>query len=173
MSALSVMPSGMAEAGPAQFLTFMLGSDMFAIGILAIKEIIEYEGVTAVPQMPACISGVINLRGMAVPVMDLARRLERVPSPVGKRTCIIVVEVDTDTGPFVIGIQVDAVNAVLDIGAADIEPAPAFGAQVRAELLQGIGKVQGRFVLLLNVQHVVSASEIGAMAALAPAAVPA
>ncbi|MBA5685620.1 chemotaxis protein CheW [Rugamonas apoptosis] len=169
MSALSVMSTAPADAGPAQFLTFMLGSDMFAIGILAIKEIIEYEGVTSVPQMPACISGVINLRGTAVPVMDLARRLDRVPSPIGKRTCIIVVEVDTDDGPFVIGILVDAVNAVLDINAADIEPAPAFGAQVRADLLQGIGKVQGRFVLLLNVQHVVSASDIGAMAALAPA----
>jgi purine-binding chemotaxis protein CheW len=170
MSALSVMPAAPVDAGPAQFLTFLLGSDMFAIGILAIKEIIEYEGVTAVPQMPACIGGVINLRGTAVPVMDLARRLGRTPSPVGKRTCIIVVEVATAGGPFVIGILVDAVNAVLDIGAADIEPAPAFGAQVRAELLQGIGKVQGRFVLLLNVQHVVSASEIGAMAGLEAAA---
>jgi purine-binding chemotaxis protein CheW len=115
--------------------------------------------------MPACISGVINLRGTAVPVLDLARRLERAPSPIGKRTCIIVVEVDSDDGPFVIGILVDAVNAVLDIPAADVEPAPSFGAQVRAELLQGIGKVNGRFVLLLNVQHVVSASEIAALSA--------
>jgi purine-binding chemotaxis protein CheW len=100
-----------------------------------------------------------------VPVLDLARRLERAPSPIGKRTCIIVVEVDSDDGAFVIGILVDAVNAVLDIPAADVEPAPSFGAQVRAELLQGIGKVNGRFVLLLNVQHVVSASEIAALSA--------
>jgi purine-binding chemotaxis protein CheW len=152
-----------ANAGPAQYLSFMLGQDMFAIGILAVREILEYAGVTPVPQMPPCISGVINLRGTAVPVLDLARRLERASSEVGKRTCIIVVEVDSDDGPFVIGILVDAVNAVLDIPATEIEPAPSFGAQVRAELLQGIGKVNGRFVLLLNVQHVVSASEIAAL----------
>ena len=152
-----------ASAGPAQYLSFMLGQDMFAIGILAVREILEYAGVTPVPQMPPCISGVINLRGTAVPVLDLARRLERPSSEVGKRTCIIVVEVEGDDGPFVIGILVDAVNAVLDIPAADIEPAPSFGAQVRAELLQGIGKVQGRFVLLLNVRHVVSEQEIAAL----------
>jgi purine-binding chemotaxis protein CheW len=151
------------DAGPAQYLSFMLGQDMFAIGILAVREILEYAGVTPVPQMPPCISGVINLRGTAVPVLDLARRLERPSSAVSKRTCIIVVEVDSDDGPFVIGILVDAVNAVLDIPATEIEPAPSFGAQVRAELLQGIGKVNGRFVLLLNVQHVVSASEIAAL----------
>ncbi|CAN7231034.1 MULTISPECIES: chemotaxis protein CheW [Duganella] len=165
MNTLSVAEPRQLAAGPAQYLSFMLGPDMFAIGILAVREILEYAGVTPVPQMPACISGVINLRGTAVPVLDLARRLERAPSPIGKRTCIIVVEVDSDDGPFVIGILVDAVNAVLDIPAADVEPAPSFGAQVRAELLQGIGKVNGRFVLLLNVQHVVSASEIAALSA--------
>ncbi|MCU6498081.1 chemotaxis protein CheW [Rugamonas sp. A1-17] len=155
----------LAGATPAQFLSFMLGQEMFAIGILAVREILEYAGVTPVPQMPACISGVINLRGTAVPVLDLARRLERAPSPIGKRTCIIVVEVDSgEDGAFVIGILVDAVNAVLDIPPAEIEPAPSFGAQVRAEMLQGIGKVNGRFVLLLNVQHVVAASELAALA---------
>jgi len=154
-----------AAEAPAQFLSFMLGQDMFAIGILAVREILEYAGVTPVPQMPPSISGVINLRGTAVPVMDLALRLERQPSPIGKRTCIIVVEVDGGDGPFVIGILVDAVNAVLDIPAAEIEPAPSFGAQVRADLLQGIGKVNGRFVLLLNVRHVVAEHEIAGLVA--------
>ena len=154
-----------ASMPPAQFLSFMLGQDMFAIGILAIREILEYHGVTPVPGLPACILGVINLRGTAVPVLDLARRLEREPSPLSKRTCIIVVEVYSDEGAFVIGIMVDAVNAVLDIPAGDIEPAPRFGAGVRAELLLGIGKVHERFVLLLNVQHVVSESEIAALSA--------
>src|SRR5471032_3156531 len=128
MNALTVTePRQLAAASPAQFLSFMLGQDMFAIGILAVLEILEYAGVTPVPQMPACISGVINLRGTAVPVLDLARRLERAPSVVSKRTCIIVVEVESDDGPFVIGILVDAVNAVLDIPATEIEPAPSFG----------------------------------------------
>nr|WP_315254117.1 chemotaxis protein CheW [uncultured Duganella sp.] len=143
------------NGAPAQFLSFMLGRDMFVMGILAVREILEYAGVTPVPQMPPAVCGVINLRGAAVPVLDLARRLEREPSPISKRTCIIVVEVEGEDGPFVIGILVDAVNAVLDIPASEIEPAPRFGA-VSADLLHGIGKVNGRFVLLLNVQHVVS-----------------
>ena len=160
------MMSNVQGAEP-QFLSFMLGQDMFAIGILAVREILEYAGVTPVPQMPACISGVINLRGTAVPVLDLACRLEREPVAVSKRTCIIVVEVDGDNGAFVIGILVDAVNAVLDIPPSEVEPAPSLGAQVRAEMLQGIGKVNGRFVLLLDVRRVAS---VGDLAAIAPAA---
>ncbi|MEO5935242.1 MAG: chemotaxis protein CheW [Duganella sp.] len=155
------------EGSEPQFLSFMLGQDMFAIGILAVREILEYAGVTPVPQMPPCISGVINLRGTAVPVLDLACRLEREPVPVSKRTCIIVVEVDGERGAFVIGILVDAVNAVLDIPSSEVEPAPSLGAQVRAEMLQGIGKVNGRFVLLLDVRQVAS---VGDLAAIAPAA---
>ena len=155
------------QGAEPQFLSFMLGQDMFAMGILAVREILEYAGVTPVPQMPPCISGVINLRGTAVPVLDLACRLEREPVPVSKRTCIIVVEVDGDAGAFVIGILVDAVNAVLDIPPSEVEPAPSLGAQVRAEMLQGIGKVNGRFVLLLDVRRVAS---VGDLAAIAPAA---
>jgi purine-binding chemotaxis protein CheW len=157
-------PAAADASASAQFLSFMLGQDMFAIGILAVREILEYAGVTPVPGLPSCISGVINLRGTAVPVLDLARRLERAPSPVGKRTCIIVVEVPNDDGAFVIGILVDAVNAVMDIPASEIEAPPRFGGKVRAELLHGIGKAHGRFVLLLNVRHVVSESEIAALA---------
>ncbi|USX21291.1 chemotaxis protein CheW [Oxalobacteraceae bacterium OTU3REALA1] len=155
------------QGAEPQFLSFMLGQDMFAMGILAVREILEYAGVTPVPQMPPCISGVINLRGTAVPVLDLACRLEREPVAVSKRTCIIVVEVDGDNGAFVIGILVDAVNAVLDIPPSEVEPAPSLGAQVRAEMLQGIGKVNGRFVLLLDVRRVAS---VGDLAAIAPAA---
>ena len=151
-------------AGSTQYLSFMLGQEMFAIGILAVREILEFAGVTPVPQMPACISGVINLRGTAVPVLDLARRLERGPGAISKRTCIIVVEIASADGPFVIGILGDAVNAVLDIAASEIEAPPTFGAQLRAEMLQGIGKVQGRFVLLLNVQHVVSGNDLALLA---------
>lgn len=158
------------QGSEPQYLSFMLGQDMFAMGILAVREILEYAGVTPVPQMPPCISGVINLRGTAVPVLDLACRLEREPVAISKRTCIIVVEVDgdgADGGAFVIGILVDAVNAVLDIPPSEVEPAPSLGAQVRAEMLQGIGKVNGRFVLLLDVRRVAS---VGNLAGIAPAA---
>jgi purine-binding chemotaxis protein CheW len=166
MSTLTVVDTPpAAQPVSSQYLSFMLGQDMFAIGILAVREILEYAGVTPVPQMPPAICGVINLRGTAVPVLELARRLEREPSAISKRTCIIVVEVAGEDRPFVIGILVDAVNAVLDIPAEDIEPAPRFGA-VKADLLHGIGKVNGRFILLLNVQHVVSTLHLQEFAAL-------
>jgi purine-binding chemotaxis protein CheW len=87
-----------AQPVSSQYLSFMLGQDMFAMGILAVREILEYAGVTPVPQMPPSICGVINLRGTAVPVLDLARRLEREPSAISKRTCIIVVEVEARKG---------------------------------------------------------------------------
>lgn len=168
MSTLTVVDTPPA-APPvsSQYLSFMLGQDMFAMGILSVREILEYAGVTPVPQMPPSICGVINLRGTAVPVLELARRLERAPSAISKRTCIIVVEVATAEGPFVIGILVDAVNAVLDIAGADIEPAPRFGA-VQADLLHGIGKVNGRFILLLNVQHLVSTLHLQELVAQIP-----
>jgi purine-binding chemotaxis protein CheW len=151
-------------AEPAQYLTFMLAGEMFAIGILAIKEIIEYHSLTEVPMMPDCVRGVINLRGAVVPVMDLLARFGRAASPVTKRTCIVIVEVETEGERQVIGVVVDAVNEVLDIALADIEPAPAFGARIRTDFIHGMGKVRGKFVILLNVDHVLSLDDLGTLA---------
>ena len=151
-------------AEPAQYLTFMLAGEMFAIGILAIKEIIEYHSLTEVPMMPDCVRGVINLRGSVVPVMDLLARFGRAPSPVTKRTCIVIVEVEAEGERQVIGVVVDAVNEVLDIDLADIEPAPAFGARIRTDFIHGMGKVRGKFVILLNVDHVLSLDDLGTLA---------
>ena len=145
---------------PAQYLTFMLAGEIFAIGILAVKEIIEYHGLTEVPMMPACVRGVINLRGAVVPVMDMLARFGRPPSPITKRSCIVIVEVEAGDEHQVIGVVVDAVNEVLDIAPADIEPAPAFGARIRSDFIQGMGKVKGKFVILLDPNCVLSIDEI-------------
>jgi purine-binding chemotaxis protein CheW len=150
---------------PTQYLTFMLSGEMYAIGILGIKEIIEFGGVTTVPLMPDCIRGVINLRGAVVPVMDLAARFGKPSSGISKRTCIVIVEIDHDDGQQVIGVMVDAVNAVLEIAAADIEPAPSFGARMRSDFIAGMGKVNGKFVILLDIDKVLSTLEISAMVA--------
>jgi purine-binding chemotaxis protein CheW len=150
-----------AAAEPEQYLTFMLAQEQFAIGILAIREIIEYQGVTEVPMMPPCVRGVINLRGAVVPVVDLLARFGRASSAATKRTCVVIVEADSGNGERqVMGLVVDAVNEVLDIAPADIEPAPAFGARIRSEFLRGVGKVRGRFVLLLDVDRALSIDEI-------------
>lgn len=151
-------------AEPAQYLTFLLDGESFAIGILAIKEIIEYHSLTEVPMMPPCVRGVINLRGAVVPVMDLLARFGRPSSPVGKRTCIVIVEVEQDGERHVIGLVVDAVNEVLDIAPADIEPPPSFGARIRSDFIAGMGKVKGRFVILLDVNRAVSLDDLQAMA---------
>lgn len=151
-------------ADHAQYLTFMLGGEEFAIGILAVKEIIEYGGLTEVPMMPACIRGVINLRGAVVPVMDLSARFGKETTAVTKRTCIVIVEIEPAGEQQVIGVVVDAVNAVLDIAASEIEPAPTFGAKIRTDFIAGMGKVNGKFVILLNVGSVLSMEQMGSLA---------
>lgn len=141
----------------------MLGNDAYAIGILSIKEIIEYTTMTEEPLMPACVRGVINLRGAVVPVMDLQVRFGQTPSPVTKRTCIVIVEVLGPEGQQVMGVVVDAVNEVLDIDASDIEPPPAFGTRIRTDFISGMGKVRGKFVILLNVNRVLDLDDLQAM----------
>ncbi len=139
---------------PTQYLTFTLGGETFAIGILGVKEIIEYASLTDVPMMSDCIRGVINLRGSVVTVMDLSVRFNRPATPVTKRTCIIIVEIEEDGERQVIGVVVDAVNAVLEIADSDIEPPPAFGAHIRNDFIAGMGKINGRFVILLEIGNV-------------------
>jgi len=163
--------AGMAVAVSAapveqkQYLTFMLGGEMFSIGILCIREIIWYSNLTEVPMMPACIRGVINLRGAVVPVMDLSSRFGKPATSVTKSTCIIIVEVETQNEGErqSMGVVVDSVQAVLEIAASDIESAPSFGAKIRSDFIEGIGKVNGKFVILLNVNNVLSMQEIGEM----------
>jgi purine-binding chemotaxis protein CheW len=147
-----------------QYLTFVLSDEVFAIGILAIKEIIEYTHLTAVPMTPAYVRGVINLRGAVVPVLDLSVRFGKASSPVTKRTCIVIIEIHLEGERHDVGVVVDTVNAVLDIPATDIEPPPSFGARIRTDFIQGMGKVNGRFVILLDVHQVLAADELLALA---------
>ena len=147
-----------------QYLTFMLGGEIFAIGILSIKEIIEYGQLTEVPRMPEFIRGVINLRGAVVPVIDLGARFGKQPALISRRTCVVIIEVQFEGEQQVVGVMVDAVNEVLDIPADQVEPAPTFGANIRADFIQGMGKVEGRFVIILNVDHVLSLDEMSTLA---------
>lgn len=155
-------------AGEAnQYLTFALGGEMFAVGILNVKEIIEYGSLTEIPMMPAFIRGVINLRGAVVPVIDLSARFGGKTSDVARRTCIVIVEVKQEEGRSDIGIMVDAVSEVLEIAAADIEPPPAFGAKIRADFIAGMGKVGGKFVVILDILRVLSVEEMTTVTAVA------
>lgn len=155
-----------------QYLTFALDSEMFAVGTLSVKEIIEYGQLTVVPMMPDFIRGVINLRGAVVPVIDLAARFGRGEKKITRRTCIVIIEVPNDDGQQDIGVVVDAVSEVLEIPAGDIEPPPTFGAKIRSDFIAGMGKVNGRFVILLDVGKVLSVDEIATLATVSDQGVP-
>jgi purine-binding chemotaxis protein CheW len=114
--------------------------------------------------MPEYLRGVINLRGLVVPVIDLAVRFARPASPVTKRTCIVIVEIELDGERHDIGAVVDAVNAVVEIPASDVEPPPSFGARIRTDFIAGMGKVDGPFVILLDSRHVLAPAELESLA---------
>jgi purine-binding chemotaxis protein CheW len=147
-----------------QYLTFVLGREVFAINILNIKEIIEYGNLTEVPKMPGFIRGVINLRGAVVPVIDMAARFDKPSADITRKTCIVIIEVAHEDAQQVVGVMVDAVNEVLDIEASEIEPSPNFGANIRADFIEGMGKIEGKFVIILNVNKVLSVVEIAELA---------
>ncbi len=149
-----------------QFLTFVLSGETFGIGILHIREIIEYANLTTVPLMPDFISGVINLRGNVVPVVNLTRRFELEPKEIGKRTCIIIVDIKDgdDDESIEVGIVVDIVNEVIELTDAEIATPPAFGARIRPEFIQGMGKIDDKLMVLLDVNHVLSINELSAVA---------
>ncbi len=157
---------GGADGSPQQYLTFSLGGEVFALGILNVKEIIEFGNITEIPMMPAFIRGVINLRGAVVPVIDLSARFGGATSTVSRRTCIVIVELGEGEERQDLGVIVDAVNEVLEIPRSEIEPPPAFGAKIRADFIQGMGKVDGRFVIILNVDRVLSPQEITMLASM-------
>ncbi len=137
-----------------QFLSFVLAGDEYAVEILRVKEIIEYDNLTRVPAMPPAVRGVINLRGRVVPVIDLALRFGLTGSVITPRSCIVIVEIGTGEGALVMGIITDAVSEVLDLANEQIQPPPSFGTSVGAEYLDGMSESAGRkFVMLLNIDR--------------------
>lgn len=144
-----------------QYLTFLQQGEMFAIAILGIKEIIEYAELTTVPLMPGFISGVINIRGAVVPVIDLSARFGREPAVTTRRSCIVIIETENEEEKIDIGIIVDSVSEVLEIPAYDIEPAPHFGTNIRSDFISGMGKINDKFVIILDMSRVLSIDEMG------------
>ncbi len=147
------------ETERAQYLSFSLAGSEYGIGILKVKEILQYETVTRVPSTPRSVRGVINLRGAVVPVIDLAAKFGLAETAVTRLTCILIVEAQVDGQATVVGVMADAVREVIELGAQDVEPPPSFGTQVRVDFLLGMGKVGKRFVLLLDIDRVISADE--------------
>lgn len=142
-----------------QYLTFLLAGEEYAIGILEVKEIIEYDTVTAVPRTPKWIRGVINLRGSVVPVVDLAVKFGLDQKPVTKTTCIVIVETHYDHQSTTMGVIADAVSQVMDIASGDVQEVPDFGTRIQVDYLQGMAQLGKKFVLLLDIGRVLSGDE--------------
>lgn len=147
-----------------KYLTFILANEEYGIGILRIKEIIGMMPITSVPQTPEFIKGVINLRGKVIPVMDLRLRFGMPSLDYTERTCIIVVEIDGQTGTVQIGIVVDAVSEVLNIRAEDIEATPSFGTRLNTDFILGMAKLNGGIKILLDIDRVLSSAETALVA---------
>lgn len=143
-----------------QYLTFLVGKERLGISIHEVKEIIEINNITRVPMTPNYIRGVINLRGNVVPVVDLAARLSREKSELTKRSCIVLVEIITEGESQSIGMLVDQVDEILEIPNKNIQPAPEFGADIRVEFIQAMGRVDEKFIILLEISRVLSVTEL-------------
>ncbi len=147
-----------------QFLTFFLAGEEYAVTILKVTEIIECAVLTKVPGAPPWVRGVINLRGAVVPVIDLAVKFGLHQTEITRRTCVVLVEVEHDGQRLVLGVMADAVHQVVELGPDQIQPPPSFGPKVRVDCIQGMGDSNGKFVVLLDIDRVLSLSEILAAA---------
>jgi purine-binding chemotaxis protein CheW len=157
-----------ADQRPGKYLTFLLGREEFAIQVLKVREIMGIQDITAVPQTPSYVKGVINLRGKVIPVVDLRLKFCLPEMEYTQRTCIIVVQVESAGTTLHTGIIVDAVSEVLNLAAGDIEDTPDFGeGSSAASYLLGMAKVKGKVKILLDIDQVLSAQEVHGLDALA------
>jgi purine-binding chemotaxis protein CheW len=142
----------------------MLGTETFGLGISAIREILQFESLTEVPLTPAFVRGVLNVRGAVVPVIDLSVRFGRGLTSVGRRTCVVIVEVPCAEGAAGLCVLVDQVSEVLEVRADDVEPAPSFGSSVRADFVHGTARVGARFIIMLDVNHLLGVEALASLA---------
>lgn len=151
-----------ADAGSHQVLTFTLGAETYGVDILRVQEIRGYSTVTRIPQAPAHVLGVLNLRGSIVPIVDMRMRFNLERAEYTPLTVIIVLSVESPAGRRDIGVVVDGVSDVIDVAVADIKPAPELGEQVNTEFIEGLAAVSGRMVMLLDIDRLIGGDVAGA-----------
>ncbi|PKL15742.1 MAG: chemotaxis protein CheW [Spirochaetae bacterium HGW-Spirochaetae-5] len=142
------------------YLTFLLGKELFGIQVSEIREVIEYKQVFKIPRVPEYLKGVINLRGEVVPIIDLTSRFYNTPCVVTGTTSIVVVEIDDDGHKIPIGVMIDSVKAVTELYENKIESVPEIGSRIRSDFVEGIGKLEDQFVILLKVQNILNIEEL-------------
>ena len=143
-----------------QYLTFTLAGEQYAVPVGKVREVLEYTRITRLPKTADFMKGLINLRGTGVPVIDLRLKFGMEETIVGKDTAIVVLDVNGAKGEVVVGALADAVHEVVEINAEHIEPAPRFGTKLAAEFIQGVGKRDGRFIIILDIDHIFNNDEV-------------
>ena len=143
-----------------KYLTFTLGSEEYGLEILKVREIFGYMEITAIPQTPAYVKGVINLRGQVIPVIDLRAKFGMETAELTEETCIIVTEVNQGEQTFSTGIVVDRVQEVLDIDGENVEETPQFGSSVNTDFILGMGKIGDTVKILLNIDRVLAGDDL-------------
>ncbi len=159
--------SGVTEAG--QYLTFRLGQETFAIEVAKVREVLDLAPITAIPRTPEFMSGVINLRGSVVPVVDLRLCFEMAKTQSTRNTCIVVVEVLLDNESLVIGALADSVEEVVDLEPEQIQPPPRIGTRIRTDFIRGMGKRDTQFMMILDIDRVFSAEDLAMVRSQEPA----
>lgn len=150
--------TGISET--AQYLTFKLGDEIFALEVAKVREILDFSAVTKVPKTPDFMLGVINLRGGVVPVIDLRLKCGMTRTEKTVNTCIIVVEVSLDGETLILGALSDSVQEVFDLDPDQIEPAPHIGSRLRSDFVKGMGKRNGNFIIILDIDKLFTADEL-------------
>ena len=148
-----------------QYLTFKLGDEVYALDVATVREVLDFTSVTKIPRTPEFLRGVINLRGNVVPVVDLRLGFGLSRTEQTVNTCIIVVEVDLEGEPTIIGALADSVEEVIDLEPEQIEPAPRIGTGIKTEFILGMGKRDTHFIMLLDIDKVFSAEDLALLRA--------
>jgi purine-binding chemotaxis protein CheW len=149
-----------SDARAGKYLTFQLSNEEFGIRVLKVREIMGLQEITAVPQTPAHIKGVINLRGKVIPVIDLRLKFGLAAAEDTQRTCIIVTQIQGESGAVLMGIVVDGVSEVLTLAGSEIEDTPDFGEEYSGSYLLGMAKVKGKVKILLDIERVLSTQDL-------------
>jgi len=153
--------SAAITAGSNQVLTFTLGEETYGVDILRVQEIRGFSPVTRIPQSPAHILGVLNLRGSIVPIVDLRMRFTLERAEYTPLTVIIVLSVESAVGRRDFGVVVDGVSDVIDVPVGDVKPAPELGSHVSTEFIEGLAAVAGRMVMLLDIDQLIGRDVTG------------
>lgn len=143
-----------------QYLKFNVDKENYAINVSNIREVLEFQGASKVPRMPSYMRGIINLRGHVVPVIDLKMKFGLGETSKSIDTSVIVTEINIGDEEVVIGLLTDAVNEVIDIENTSIEPTPNIGTSIDSSFIQGMGKKDDKFIIILNINRILSSDEI-------------